>query len=78
MGREEIKWQSLILVHRVQLKPMIKAHFSVGMVPTGLSVVAIASIHSEKNRLKEVDYDNYNTQTRPHSVTKTNNSLKTD
>ena len=38
--------QDLILVHTVQLKPMIKAH------SRGLSDVVIASVYSEKTRLK--------------------------
>ena len=41
------------LVHTVQLKPMIKAHFSGRMVSSGISDVAIASIHYEKTRLKK-------------------------
>ena len=31
--------KDLILVHTVQLKPMIKAHFSGRMVPSGISDV---------------------------------------
>ena len=38
--------KDLILVHTVQLKPMIKAH--------GISDLAIASVHSEKTRLKKL------------------------
>ena len=44
----------LILVHTVQLKPMIKAHFSGRMVSSGISNVAFASVHSEKTRLKKL------------------------
>ena len=40
------------LVHTVQLKPMIKAHFSVRMISSGISDVAFAFIHTEKTRLK--------------------------
>ena len=43
--------KDLILVHTVQLKPMIKAHFSGRMVSSSISDVAIASVHSEKIRL---------------------------
>ena len=41
--------KDLILVHTVQLKPMIKAHSS----ESGIRDVVIASIHSEKTRLKK-------------------------
>ena len=43
----------LIFVHTVQLKPMIKAHFSGIMVSSGISDVAFASVYSEKTRLKK-------------------------
>ena len=43
--------RNLILVHSVQLKPMIKAHFSGRMVSSGISDVAFASVHYEKTRL---------------------------
>ena len=46
--------KDLILVLTVQLKPMIKAHFSGRMVSSGISDVAIASVHSEKTRLKNL------------------------
>ena len=61
-GREGIKMVSastpsanvpakdLIIVYTVQLKPMIKAHFSGRMVSSGISDVAFASVHSEKTR----------------------------
>ena len=42
----------LILVHTVQLKPMIKAQISGRMVSNGISDVAIASVHSEETCLK--------------------------
>ena len=45
--------KDLTLVHTVQLKPMIKAQISGGMVSSGISNVAIASVHSEKTRLKK-------------------------
>ena len=44
----------LILVHTVQLKPMIKAQISGRMVSNGISDIATASIHSEKTRLKKL------------------------
>ena len=40
--------KDLILVHTVQLKPMIKAHFSGRMVSSGISDVLFASVYSEK------------------------------
>ena len=40
--------KDLILVHTIQLKPMIKAQISGRMVSNGISDVAIASVHSEK------------------------------
>ena len=43
--------KDLILVHTVQLKPMIKAHFSGRMVSSGISDVVFASVYSEKTRL---------------------------
>ena len=42
----------LILVHTVQLKQMITAQISGRMVSSDISDVAIASVHSEKTRLK--------------------------
>ena len=65
-GQEEIKMASaitpsaneqakdLILVHTVQLKPMIKAQISGRMISSGISDVVIASVHSEKTRLKKL------------------------
>ena len=44
--------KDLILVHTVQLKLMLKAQISGRMVSSGISDVAIASMHSEKTRLK--------------------------
>ena len=46
--------KDLILVHTVQLKPMIKAQISGRMVSSGISDVVIASVHSEKTRLKKL------------------------
>ena len=46
--------KDLILVHTVQLKPMIKAHFSGRMVSSSVSDVAFASVYSEKSRLKKL------------------------
>ena len=46
--------KALILVHTVQLKPMIKAQFSGRMISSGKSDVAIASVHSGKTRLKKL------------------------
>ena len=70
MGGEELKWSQLAhhqlmspqgphLVHTVQLKPMIKAQISGKLVSNGISDVAIASVHSEKNPSEKDDYDNY-------------------
>ena len=46
--------KDLILVHTVQLKPMIKAQISGRMVSSGISDVASASVHSEKTRPKKL------------------------
>ena len=46
--------KDLILVHTVQLKLMIKALSSGKMVSRGISDVVIASVHSEKTRLKKL------------------------
>ena len=46
--------KDLSLVRTVQLKPMIKAHFSGRMASSGISDVAFASIYSEKTRLKKL------------------------
>ena len=45
--------KDLILVHTVQVKPIIKAQISGRMVSSGISDVAIASVYSEKTRLKK-------------------------
>ena len=44
----------LILVHTVQLKPIIKAHFSGRMVSSGINDIAFSSVHYEKTRLKKL------------------------
>ena len=49
--------KDVVLVHTVQLKPMIKAQISGRMISFGISDVAIASVYSEKTRLKKFDYD---------------------
>ena len=41
--------KDLILVHTVQLKPMIYAQISGRMVSSGVSDIAFASVYSEKN-----------------------------
>ena len=46
--------KDLILVHTVQLKLIIKAHFSGKMVSSGISDVAITSVHDEKTHLKKL------------------------
>ena len=46
--------KDLILLHTVQLKPMIKAHISGKLVSSGISDVVITSVYSEKTRLKKL------------------------
>ena len=46
--------KDLILVHTVQLKPLIKAHYSGKMISSGISDVVIASVHSEETHLKKL------------------------
>ena len=41
-------------MHTVKLKPIIKAQISGKMVTSGISDVAIVSVHSEKTRLKKL------------------------
>ena len=43
--------KDVVLVHTVQLKPMIKAQISGRMTSSGISDVVIASVYSEKNCL---------------------------
>ena len=62
MGGEKLKWRQLAhhqLMSQqkrpsVKPKPMIKAQISGKLVTSGISDVAIASIHSEKTRLKKL------------------------
>ena len=66
IGQEKIKIASastpsanepakyLILVHTVQLQPMIKAHISGIMVYSGVSDVVTTLVHSEKTRLNKL------------------------
>ena len=56
-ANESVK--DLILVHTVQLKLMIKAHFSGKMVSSGISDAVNTSVHSDKTPSEEVDDDNY-------------------
>ena len=42
------------LVHTVKLKPIIKAQISGKLVTSGTSDVAIATVHSEKTRMKKM------------------------
>ena len=39
--------KDVVLVHTVQLKPMIKAHISGRMISSGISDLSIASVYSE-------------------------------
>ena len=45
--------KDLILIHTVQLKPMIKAQISGRMISSGISDIVIASVYSEKTRLQK-------------------------
>ena len=45
--------KDLILIHTVQLQPMIKAQISGRMVSSGISDVAFISVQSEKTHLKK-------------------------
>ena len=46
--------KDLILVHTVQLKPMIKAQISGRLISSDISDVTFASVHSEKTPLKKL------------------------
>ena len=46
--------KDVVLVHTVQLKPMIKAPISGRMLSSGISVVAISSVYFEKKHLKKL------------------------
>ena len=51
-GNEPAK--DLILVHTVELKLMIKAHFSGRVVSSGISDVEFTSVYSEKSIMKKL------------------------
>ena len=46
--------KDVVLVHTVQLKPMIKSQISGRMISSFISGAAIASVYSEKSRLKKL------------------------
>ena len=46
--------KGVVLVHTVQLKPMIKAQITGRIICSGISDVAIASVYSEKTCLKKL------------------------
>ena len=46
--------KDVVLVHTVQLKPMIKAQISGRMISNGISDVATASVYLKKTRLKKL------------------------
>ena len=46
--------KDIVLVHTVQLKPMIKAQISGRMITSGISDVEIASEYTEKTHLKKL------------------------
>ena len=52
LSNEQAK--DVVLVHTVQLKPMIKVQISGSMISSGKSDVAIASVYSKKTRLKKL------------------------
>ena len=45
--------KDLVLVHTVQLKPMLKAHISGRVASSGIGNVVTASVYSDKTRLKK-------------------------
>ena len=51
-ANEQVK--DIVLVHTVQLNPMIKAQISGTMVYSGTNDIAFVSVHSEKSRLKKM------------------------
>ena len=57
---QQLDRKDLILVHAVQLKPMIKVQISGRMASIGISDVVTASVYSEKNPYEEVDDDDQN------------------
>ena len=46
--------KDLIVVHSVQLKPVINAQITGKLVSSGTNDVAITSVHSEKTHLKKL------------------------
>ena len=50
--------KELILVHTVQLKPMIKTQISGRMASSSIRDVAFATVHSERTHLLDDDKDN--------------------
>ena len=46
--------KDFILVHTIQLKPMIKSHSSGRIFSSGISDVVITSVYFEKNSLKKL------------------------
>ena len=46
--------KDLILVHIVQLKPMVTEQYSGRMVSSNISDVTIVSVHSDKSRLQKL------------------------
>ena len=46
--------KDLILVHTVQLKPLIKLHFARRIVSSSTSDAAFAKVYSEKTSLKKL------------------------
>ena len=51
-ANEQVK--DVVLVHTVQLKPMIKTQISGRMISNGISDVAITSVYFEKTHLKKL------------------------
>ena len=65
MGGKELKWRPLAhhqlmsqqgphFSYTLKLKPIIKAQITEKLITSGISDVAIASLHSEKTRLKKM------------------------
>ena len=53
LARGSCALPSVLLVHAVKLKPIIKAQISGKLVTSGISDVATASVHSEKTWAKK-------------------------
>ena len=49
-----VQAKDVVLVHTVQLKPMIKVQISGRMISSGISNVGIASVYVEKTHLKKL------------------------